>query len=103
MGHQVGHFVLAAQAVLQQQYFGPLGQTRCHTGDRRGCVVGLAGHQQAVDGALCLRGFGRDGVVLGVVLFDQCQAASLLISLQPLPVTQDQAHCLACARQAAGP
>lgn len=56
-----------------------------------------------MDRAVCLRGFGGDGVVAGLVLFDQGQAAGLLVGLQPLPVTQDQAHCLARARQAASP
>ncbi|MNH31992.1 hypothetical protein D3C79_924050 [compost metagenome] len=27
--HQVGDFILAAQAILQQQHFGALGQPRC--------------------------------------------------------------------------
>lgn len=88
---------------MQQQYLGALGKPRCYTGDRQRRIIGLAGYQQAVDRALRLRGFGRDGVVLGLFLFDQGQAAGLLISLQPLPVAQDQAHCLARACQAAGP
>ncbi|MOA29961.1 hypothetical protein D3C78_1510090 [compost metagenome] len=41
--------------------------------------------------------------MIGVVLFDQRQAASLFIGQQPLPIAQNQAHRLAGTCQSASP
>lgn len=46
---------------------------------------------------------GRDRIAAGLVMLDQGQAADGLVGGHALFVTQDQAHRLARAGQAAGP
>ncbi|MNQ92356.1 hypothetical protein D3C85_1077810 [compost metagenome] len=101
--NQCSNRLLATQAVLQQDQFGIGGQAWGQPGNRLFGVIGLAGHQQAMNGGRCVGRLGRDGEGLAVVVFHQRQAACILVGAQALLIAQDQMHRQATARQAASP
>ncbi|MNG11325.1 hypothetical protein D3C84_948590 [compost metagenome] len=81
MWHAIGHGVLAAQAVLQQDQLGVPGQARRQLRHRLFGVVSLAGHQQTVDRRVVVGQLRRNRLQLRLALFDQGQAACGFIGL----------------------
>ncbi|MNV76589.1 hypothetical protein D3C71_1699480 [compost metagenome] len=66
-------------------------------------VVGFAGNQQAIDRCFAVRCFGGYRVALCFAVFDQCQPASRLISLQACGIAHNQLHRNPGPSQTRGP
>ena len=100
---QVGHCLLAAQAVLQQDHLAARQQARGHAGNGIGGVIGLAGQQQAANRQRVPGEAGRQGMAQRLLALAHLQATGAQVVGQTLFVAQNQLDAVSGGAQPGGP